>query len=75
VLRALAGLERGAGHIALGDAVWQDDAQRHLRAAAPAAAGLRDPGGGAVPASGCPANLNYGLRQRAGVGKAPRSTR
>lgn len=27
VLRALAGLERAGGHVALGDEVWQDDAQ------------------------------------------------
>lgn len=30
VLRALAGLERAAGRVALGDAVWQDDATRHF---------------------------------------------
>ena len=30
VLRALAGLERAAGRVALGDAVWQDDASRRF---------------------------------------------
>ena len=36
VLRALAGLERAAGRVALGGEVWQDDAHAPLRAHAPA---------------------------------------
>jgi hypothetical protein len=70
----LAGLERAAGRVALGAAVWQDDAQA---ASCPRTSGHRlcDPGSGAVPAPGRAGNLAYGRQRIAAAAAALRWTR
>ncbi|GCL61589.1 molybdenum ABC transporter ATP-binding protein [Pseudaquabacterium pictum] len=65
LLRALAGLERAAGRVALGDAVWQDDAQRRFVPPHQRPLGYVIQEAALFPHLSVQANLDYG-RQRAG---------
>jgi len=66
LLRALAGLERAAGRVALGDTVWQDDAQRRFVPPHQRPLGYVIQEAALFPHLSVRANLNYG-RQRAGA--------
>ena len=66
LLRALAGLDRAAGRVALGAAVWQDDAQRRFMPPHQRPLGYVIQEAALFPHLSVQANLNYG-RQRAGA--------
>ncbi len=65
VLRALAGLERAAGRVALGDSVWQDDAQRRFVPAHRRPLGYVIQEAALFPHLSVQANLDYGRRRSA----------
>ena len=66
LLRALAGLERAAGRVALGDVVWQDDAQRRFMPPHQRPLGYVIQEAALFPHLSVRDNLAYG-RQRAGA--------
>jgi molybdate transport system ATP-binding protein len=72
-LRALAGLERAAGHVRLSDSVWQDDAQRRFVPTHRRAIGYVIQDAALFPHLSVQANLDYGRKriasaaQRAGA--------
>ena len=66
LLRALAGLERAAGRVALGNAVWQDDAQRRFTPPHQRPLGYVIQEAALFPHLSVQANLDYG-RKRAGA--------
>ncbi len=66
LLRTLAGLDRAAGRVALGAAVWQDDAQRRFMPPHQRPLGYVIQEAALFPHLSVQANLNYG-RQRAGA--------
>jgi molybdate transport system ATP-binding protein len=66
LLRALAGLERAAGRVALGDAVWQDDARRQFMPPHQRPLGYVIQEAALFPHLSVQANLDYG-RKRAGA--------
>ena len=66
VLRALAGLERAAGRVALGDVVWQDDAQRRWLPTHQRPLGYVIQEAALFPHLDVRANLDYG-RKRSGA--------
>ena len=66
LLRALAGLERAAGRVALDGVVWQDDAQRRFMPPHQRPLGYVIQEAALFPHLSVQANLNYG-RQRAGA--------
>jgi molybdate transport system ATP-binding protein len=66
LLRALAGLERAAGRVALDDTVWQDDAQRCFVPTHQRPLGYVIQEAALFPHLSVQANLDYG-RQRAGA--------
>jgi molybdate transport system ATP-binding protein len=72
LLRALAGLERAAGRVALGDAVWQDDAQRRFMPPHQRPLGYVIQEAALFPHLSVQSNLDYG-RRRAGAAAACRS--
>ena len=79
VLRALAGLDRAAGRVALGDApadVWQDDATGHWLPTHQRPLGYVIQEAVLFPHLSVRANLDYGRRRSAAAGKhaAPRAT-
>ncbi|MBL8305179.1 MAG: molybdenum ABC transporter ATP-binding protein, partial [Rubrivivax sp.] len=63
VLRALAGLERAAGRVALGDEVWQDDAQGHFVPPHRRAIGYVIQESALFPHLDVQRNLDYGRRR------------
>jgi molybdate transport system ATP-binding protein len=63
VLRALAGLERPHGRVALGDAVWQDDAQRRFVPAHQRPLGYVIQEAALFPHLSVARNLDYGRRR------------
>jgi molybdate transport system ATP-binding protein len=63
VLRALAGLERAAGRVALGDEVWQDDARGIFRPTHQRALGYVIQEAALFPHLTVQANVDYGLRR------------
>jgi molybdate transport system ATP-binding protein len=63
LLRALAGLERAAGRVACGDAVWQDDAQRRFEPTHRRAIGYVIQDASLFPHLDVRANLHYGLKR------------
>ncbi len=63
VLRALAGLERAAGRVALGDTVWQDDARRLFVPTHQRAIGYVIQESALFPHLDVRANLDYGRRR------------
>ena len=70
VLRALAGLERAAGRVALGDDVWQDDATGQWQPTHRRPLGYVIQEAALFPHLDVRANLNYG-RQRSGAERRP----
>jgi molybdate transport system ATP-binding protein len=62
-LRALAGLERAAGHVRLGDRVWQDDAMRVFVPTHRRAIGYVIQDAALFPHLSVQANLDYGRRR------------
>ncbi|MDO9286135.1 MAG: molybdenum ABC transporter ATP-binding protein [Aquabacterium sp.] len=70
VLRAIAGLERAAGRVALGDQVWQDDATRQWRPTHQRPLGYVIQEAALFPHLDVRANLAYG-RQRSGGTTGP----
>jgi molybdate transport system ATP-binding protein len=66
LLRALAGLDRAAGRVALGGAVWQDDAQRRFVPPHQRPLGYVIQEAALFPHLSVQANLDYG-RRRAGA--------
>ncbi len=67
VLRALAGLERAAGRVRIGDQLWQDDAQRRFVPAHRRAIGYVIQEAALFPHLDVRGNLDY-ARRRAGAG-------
>jgi molybdate transport system ATP-binding protein len=63
VLRALAGLERATGRVALGDEVWQDDATRRFVPTHQRALGYVIQEAALFPHLDVRRNLDYGLRR------------
>jgi molybdate transport system ATP-binding protein len=63
VLRALAGLERASGHVALGDEVWQDDATARFVPAHRRAIGYVIQDAALFPHLNVRANLDYGRKR------------
>ena len=72
VLRALAGLERAAGRVALGDEVWQDDASGQWRPTHLRPLGYVIQEAALFPHLDVRANLDYG-RKRSGALRRPGS--
>jgi molybdate transport system ATP-binding protein len=72
VLRALAGLERAAGRVALGDEVWQDDASGQWRPTHLRPLGYVIQEAALFPHLDVRANLDYG-RRRSGADRRPGS--
>ena len=70
VLRALAGLERAAGRVALGDDVWQDDASQLWRPSHQRPLGYVIQEAALFPHLDVRANLDYG-RQRSAAARRP----
>ncbi len=68
VLRALAGLERAAGRVALGQQLWQDDAIGHFVPTHRRAIGYVIQESALFPHLDVQGNLQYGLRRSAGGG-------
>ena len=66
LLRALGGLERAAGHVALGDAVWQDDDRHHFVPTHQRPLGYVIQEAALFPHLSVRANLDYGRRRVAG---------
>jgi molybdate transport system ATP-binding protein len=62
-LRALAGLERAAGHVRLGDRVWQDDAARSFVPTHRRAIGYVIQDAALFPHLSVQANLDYGRKR------------
>ena len=67
VLRALAGLDRAAGRVALGSCIWQDDAQRRFVPTHQRAIGYVIQEAALFPHLDVQQNLAYGLRRTADV--------
>ena len=67
VLRALAGLDRAAGRVAMGSSVWQDDAQQHFVPTHQRAIGYVIQEAALFPHLDVQQNLAYGLRRTADV--------
>ncbi|MBL0086925.1 MAG: molybdenum ABC transporter ATP-binding protein [Ideonella sp.] len=63
VLRALAGLERATGHVALGDELWQDDAQQFFVPTHQRPIGYVIQEAALFPHLDVQGNLHYGLRR------------
>jgi molybdate transport system ATP-binding protein len=63
VLRALAGLERAAGRVALGDEVWQDDARAHFLPTHQRPLGYVIQEAALFPHLSVQGNLDYGVRR------------
>jgi molybdate transport system ATP-binding protein len=63
LLRALAGLERAAGRVALGDAVWQDDARHRFMPTHERPLGYVIQEAALFPHLSVRANLDYGRRR------------
>ncbi|HRD96903.1 MAG TPA: ATP-binding cassette domain-containing protein, partial [Rubrivivax sp.] len=63
VLRALAGLDRAAGRVALGNSVWQDDAQQCFVPTHQRAIGYVIQEAALFPHLDVQQNLAYGLRR------------
>ncbi len=70
LLRALAGLERAAGRVALGDAVWQDDAQRRFMPTHQRPLGYVIQEAALFPHLSVGANLDYGRRRSGAAAQA-----
>ncbi len=70
LLRALAGLERAAGRVALGDAVWQDDAQRRFVPPHQRPLGYVIQEAALFPHLSVQANLDYGRRRAGSAARA-----
>ncbi len=67
VLRALAGLDRAAGRVAMGSSVWQDDAQQRFVPTHQRAIGYVIQEAALFPHLDVQQNLAYGLRRTADV--------
>ncbi len=63
VLRAIAGLERATGRVALGSALWQDDTQRHFMPTHQRPLGYVIQEAALFPHLSVRANLDYGRRR------------
>lgn len=70
LLRALAGLERAAGRVALGDLVWQDDAQRRYVPPHQRPLGYVIQEAALFPHLSVRANLDYGRKRAGAAGQA-----
>ena len=69
VLRALAGLERAAGHVRLGDEIWQDDARGIFVPTHRRAIGYVIQQAALFPQLDVQANLGYGMRRVGAAGR------